>query len=160
MNDKNDNKEKIIDNKGEKEENNELNEIKLPRIFRLLFFILFIILTFLFNVEAMGLIDKEFKYKTFYLKMSSFFILCLFPITQYDKLKSIMMFLPSIVFFYFNVTFIELSSTFLSFRASSNSFLNSSSFFLSIFPLFLDSNLFNVLSNSPVFNFFISTFSF
>lgn len=115
MNDKNDNKEKIIDNKGEKEENNELNEIKLPRIFRLLFFILFIILTFLFNVEAMGLIDKEFKYKTFYLKMASFFILCLFPITQYDKLKSIMMFLPSIVFFYFNVTFIELSSTFLSF---------------------------------------------
>ena len=47
--------------------------------------------------------------------MVSFFILCLFPITQYDKMKSIMMFLPSIVFFYFNVTFIELSSTFLSF---------------------------------------------
>ena len=114
MNDKNENKEKIIDNKNEKEEKQELNEIQLPRVFRLLFFILFIILSFLFNVEAMGLIDKEFKYKTFYLKMASFFILCLFPITEYDKMKSIMMFLPSIVLFYFNVTFIELSSTILS----------------------------------------------
>ena len=47
--------------------------------------------------------------------MTSFFILCLFPITEYDKMKSIMMFLPSIVLFYFNVTFIELSPTFLSF---------------------------------------------
>ena len=50
----------------------------------------------------------------FYLKMISFFILCLFPITEYDKMKSILMFLPSIVLFYFNVTFIELSPTFLS----------------------------------------------
>ena len=62
----------------------------------------------------MGLISKEYKYKTFYLKMASFFILCLFPITEYDKMKSILMFLPSIVLFYFNVTFIELSPTFLS----------------------------------------------
>ena len=115
MNEKNEKEEKIIDNKVEKKEDQEINEILLPRMIRLLFFILFMILTFLFNVEAIGLIDKEFKYKTFYLKMVSFFILCLFPITQYDKMKSIMMFLPSIVFFYFNVTFIELSSTFLSF---------------------------------------------
>ena len=115
MNDKNENKEKIIDNKNENEEKQKLNEIQLPRKIRLLFFILFIILSFLFNVEAMGLIDKEFKYKTFYLKMVSFFILCLFPITEYDKMKSIIMFLPSIVLFYFNVTFIELSSTILSF---------------------------------------------
>ena len=115
MNEKNEKEKKIIDNKVEKKEDQEINEILLPRMIRLLFFILFMILTFLFNVEAIGLIDKEFKYKTFYLKMVSFFILCLFPITQYDKMKSIMMFLPSIVFFYFNVTFIELSSTFLSF---------------------------------------------
>ena len=114
MNDKNENKEKIIDNKNEEEEKQEINEIQLPKKIRLFFFILFIILSFLFNVEAMGLIDKEFKYKTFYLKMASFFILCLFPITEYDKMKSIMMFLPSIVLFYFSVTFIELSSTIIS----------------------------------------------
>ena len=112
MNEKNDNKEKIIENGVE--ENSEFSEKQLSKIIRLLFFILFIILTFLFNVEAMGLISKEYKYKTFYLKMASFFILCLFPITEYDKMKSILMFLPSIVLFYFNVTFIELSPTFLS----------------------------------------------
>ena len=113
MNDKNNNKEKIIDNK-ELEETSEVNANSLSRKIRLLFFILFIILTFLFNLEAMGLIDKEYKYKTFYLKMASFFILCLFPITEYDKMKSIMMFLPSIVLFYFNVTFIEFSPTLIS----------------------------------------------
>ncbi len=114
MNDKNNSKEKIIKNSKEKEENIEINTLPLPRFLRLMFFILFITLTSLFNLEAMGLIDEQFKYKTFYLKMSSFFILCLFPITQYDKMKSIMMFLPSIVLFYFNLTFIEISSTFLS----------------------------------------------
>ena len=114
MNDKNNNKEKIIDKK-ELEETSEINANSLSRKIRLLFFVLFIILTFLFNVEAMGLIDKEYKYKTFYLKMGSFFILCLFPITEYDKMKSIMMFLPSLVLFYFNVTFIEFSPTLLSF---------------------------------------------
>ena len=114
MNDKNNNKEKIIDNK-ELEETSEVNANSLSRKIRLLFFILFIILTFLFNLEAIGLIDKVYKYNTFYLKMASFFILCLFPITEYDKMKSIMMFLPSIVLFYFNVTFIEFSPGLLSF---------------------------------------------
>ena len=114
MKGKNDSKEKIIENSKENEESG-INPNQLSRKIRLLFFILFIILTFLFNLEAMGLIDKEFKYKTFYHKMASFFILCLFPITEYDKMKSIMMFLPSIVLFYFNITFIELSPTFLSF---------------------------------------------
>ena len=114
MNDKNNSKEKIIENSKEKEENIEVNTFPLPRILRLMFFILFITLTSLFNLEAMGLIDEQFKYKTFYLKMFSFLILCLFPITQYDKMKSIMMFLPSIVLFYFNLAFIEISSTFLS----------------------------------------------
>jgi hypothetical protein len=111
MNDKNNNKEKII----EKEENSEINANSLSRKIRLIFFILFIILTFLFNLEAIGLINKEYKYNTFYLKMVSFFILCLFPITEYDKMKSIMMFLPSIVLFYFNVTFIEFSPALISF---------------------------------------------
>ena len=114
MNEKNDNKEKIIDNSKGNEESG-LNPNQLSRKIRLIFFILFIVLTFLFNLEAIGMIDKEFKYKTFYYKMTSFFILCLFPITEYDKMKSIMMFLPSIVLFYFNITFIELSPTFLSF---------------------------------------------
>ena len=48
MNEKNDNKEKIIENGVE--ENSELSEKQLSKIIRLLFFILFIILTFLFNV--------------------------------------------------------------------------------------------------------------
>ena len=126
MKENNDNIEKMIEKaedkeqeeqkeqKEQKEQNLDSNTTQLSRKFRFLFFLLFIILTFLFNLEAMGLIDEQFKYKTFYLKMLSFFILCLFPITQYDKMKSIMMFLPSIVLFYFNVTFIEISSTFLS----------------------------------------------
>ena len=114
MNDKSDNKEKIIEKSKDKEENSEISASQLSRKLRLVFFVLFIILTFLFNLEAMSLIDKEFKYKTFYLKMASFFILCLFPINEYDKMKSIIMFLPSIVLFYFNVIFIELSPTFLS----------------------------------------------
>jgi hypothetical protein len=114
MNEKNDNKEEIIENSNEKKENIETNTFYLPRIMRLIFFILFIILTSLFNIEAMGLISEELKYKTFYLKMFSFLILCLFPITQYDKMKSIMMFIPSIILLYFNLTFIEISSTFLS----------------------------------------------
>ena len=113
MNEKNNNKEKIIEYSKENTETSEINTNQLSRIVRLLLFVLFIILTFLFNLEAMGLIDKEFKYKTFYLKMASFFILCLFPITEYDKMKSIIIFLPSIVLLYFNVTFIELSPTFL-----------------------------------------------
>ena len=114
MKETNDKKEEIVDKSPNNEENINLNTTQLSSKIRLLFFLLFIILTFLFNLEAMGLIDKQFKYKTFYLKMFSFFILCLFPITQYDKMKSIMMFLPAIVLFYFNVTFIEISSTFLS----------------------------------------------
>ena len=114
MNDKNNINENIIENSKDKEDNIEIHTFSLPRILRLIFFILFITLTSLFNLEAMGLIDEQFKYKTFYLKMFSFLILCLFPITQYDKMKSIMMFLPSIVLFYFNLAFIEISSTFLS----------------------------------------------
>ena len=115
MNDKNNNQEKIIENSKDMEDYSEIKESQLSRKIRLLFFLLFIILTFLFNFEAMSLIDKEFRYKTFYLKMASFFILCLFPINEYDKMKSIMMFLPSLVLFYFNVIFIELSPAFLSF---------------------------------------------
>lgn len=114
MDEKNDNNTKINENSNEKGENLEINTFYLPRIMRLIFFILFIILSSLFNIEAMGLIDEKLKYKTFYLKMFSFLILCLFPKTQYDKMKSIMMFIPSIVLFYFNLTFIEISSTLLS----------------------------------------------
>ena len=107
--------EKICGDNSKGNEESGLNPNQLSRKIRLIFFILFIVLTFLYNLEAIGLNDKDFKYKTFYYKMTSFFILCLFPITEYDKMKSIMMFLPSIVLFYFNVTFIELSPTFLSF---------------------------------------------
>lgn len=107
MNDKANTKEKIIEKPKIKS--------RIHPIYRLLFFIAFIILSFLFNIEAIALVKENFKYKTFYLKMISFFILCLFPITEYDKMKSIMIFLPSIVLLFFHVSFIPISSMFLSF---------------------------------------------
>ena len=107
MNDKTNPKEKIIEKPKIKS--------RIHPIYRLLFFVSFIILSFIFNIEAIALVNENFKYKTFYLKMISFFILCLFPITEYDKMKSIMIFLPSIVLLFFHVTFIPLSPMFLSF---------------------------------------------
>ena len=107
MNEKNNPKEKIIEKPKIKS--------RIHPLHRLLFFISFIILSFLFNIEAIALVNENFKYKTFYLKMISFFILCLFPITEYDKMKSIMIFLPSLVLLFFHVTFIPLSPMFLSF---------------------------------------------
>ena len=116
MDEKNGNEEQIKDSPKKIEiDPHQLKEINLPKKYRLLFFVSFIIITFLFNLVAMGLVNDEFKYKTFYLKMFSFFILCIFPITQYDKMKSIVVFLPPIVLFYFHLTFIELSPKFLSF---------------------------------------------
>ena len=109
MEDNNNPKEKIIEK--------STNKSFINPIHRLLFFIAFIILTFLFNIEAIALVNEDFKYKTFYLKMLSFFILCLFPITEYDKMKSIMVFLVSIVLLFFHVTFIPLSPIFLSFMS-------------------------------------------
>lgn len=107
MNEKPNQKEKII----EKPKNKSL----IHPILRLLFFIAFIFFAFLFNIEAIALVSESFKYKTFYLKMISFFILCLFPITEYDKMKTIMIFLPIIVLLFFHVSFIPISSMFLSF---------------------------------------------
>ena len=107
MNEKNNPKEKIIEKPKIKS--------RIHPLHRTLFFISFIILSFLFNIEAIALVNENFKYKTFYLKMISFFILCLFPITEYDKMKSIMIFLPSLVLLFFHVTFIPLSPMFLSF---------------------------------------------
>ena len=107
MNEKQNQKEKIIEKPKIKS--------RIKPLYRLLFFIAFIILCFLFNIEAIALINENFKYQTFYLKMISFFILCLFPITEYDKMKSIMIFLPIIVLLFFHVTFIPLSPMFLSF---------------------------------------------
>ena len=103
-------KEKIIEK--------QKNKSRIHPIPRLLFFIAFIILSFLFNIEAIALVNENFKYKMFYLKMISFFILCLFPITEYDKMKSIIIFLPIIVLLFFHLTFIPLSSIFLSFLSS------------------------------------------
>ena len=71
MEEKNDKKEEIVDKSPNNDKNINLNTTQLSRKFRFLFFLLFIILTFLFNLEAMGLIDEEFKYKTFYLKMQN-----------------------------------------------------------------------------------------
>ena len=107
MYEKNNPKEKIIEKAKIKS--------RIHPLHRFLFFISFIILSFLFNIEAIALVNENFKYKTFYLKMISFFILCLFPITEYDKMKSIMIFLPSLVLLFFHVTFIPLSPMFLSF---------------------------------------------
>ena len=94
------------------------NKSRIHPILRLLFFIAFIILSFLLNIEAIALVNENFKYKMFYLKMISFFILCLFPITEYDKMKSIMIFLPIIVLLFFHLTFIPLSPIFLSFLSA------------------------------------------
>ena len=107
MNEKNNPKEKIIEKPKIKS--------KIHPLIRLSFFTAFIILSFLFNIEAIALVNENFKYQTFYLKMISFFILCLFPITEYDKMKSIMIFLPILVLLFFHVTFIPLSNMFLSF---------------------------------------------
>ena len=107
MNEKNNPKEKIIEKPKIKS--------RIHPLHRLLFFISFIILSFLFNIEAIALVNENFKYKTFYLKMISFFFFFLFPITEYDKMKSIMIFLPSLVLLFFHVTFIPLSPMFLSF---------------------------------------------
>ena len=94
------------------------NKSRIHTILRLLFFMAFIILSFLLNIEAIALVNENFKYKMFYLKMISFFILCLFPITEYDKMKSIMIFLPIIVLLFFHLTFIPLSPIFLSFLSA------------------------------------------
>ena len=91
------------------------NKSRIHPILRLLFFMAFIILSFLLNIEAIALVNENFKY---YLKMISFFILCLFPITEYDKMKSIMIFLPIIVLLFFHLTFIPLSPIFLSFLSA------------------------------------------
>ena len=91
------------------------NKSRIHPVLRLLFFIALIIFAFLFNIEAIALVNENYKYKTFYLKMISFFILCLFPITEYDKMKSIMIFLPIIVLLFFHVIFIPISSMVLSF---------------------------------------------
>ena len=114
MNEKNNNKEKIIEKTKTKKESTKGQKSRIHPLHRLLFYIAFIILSFLFNIVAIALVQENFKYKTFYLKMFSFFILCLFPITEYDKMKSIMVFLPSIVLLFFHVSFIPLSPTFLS----------------------------------------------
>ena len=114
MDEKNNNKEKIIEKTKTKKEITKEQKSRIHPLHRLLFFIAFIILTFLFNIVAIALVQENFKYKTFYLKMFSFFILCLFPITEYDKMKSIMIFLPSIVLLFFHVSFIPLSPMFLS----------------------------------------------
>ena len=57
MKETNDKKEEIVDKSPNNEENINLNTTQLSRKIRFLFFLLFIILTFLFNLEAMGLID-------------------------------------------------------------------------------------------------------
>ena len=114
MDEKNNNKEKIIEKTKTKKEASKEQKSQIHPLHRLLFFIAFITLSFLFNIVAIALVQENFKYKTFYLKMFSFFLLCLFPITEYDKMKSIMIFLPSIVLLFFHVNFIPLSPMFLS----------------------------------------------